>query len=431
MSKINRQHKSVTEAVEPDTLTSTGYKFKLSASFYPEVIKSVLRFKGHPGFGIRVIKIAARQIFQKKYGHLLENGDWTPSDSWCYWFLHEQMQFRNRRITGKCRIDGPMTEKQKDLWDKLLDTLAKDFSDGVRPDMIIGSDEFGQFFFPANDYAWEEKGAKHVESSVWDDKRQYTGNLIHNANGELLTLQLIFGGKTSRSLPTAHVDIQKNWIMGFSPNHWSNIAEKKIFVDWVVSWRNKRLDELIRGRHIAGSRRNTEPLVLLLDCWSVNMSKDFRNWVKTEYPFIRLRYIPAGLTGKFQINDTYFHGPYKKWVRSEAENWYQNKFGNMMRRLDEGNLTTELLEDEVKKLMGLANLRNLSIEWNQTAMQKLIAVNEQGESLVSKGWWDKETYGQIFDEEFQEAAKERIRNRERVDEDTGVYYYLLITNRNN
>ena len=161
------------------------------------------------------------------------------------------------------------------------------------------------------------------------------------------------------------------------------------------------------------------------------MSKDFRNWVKTEYPFIRLRYIPAGLTGKFQINDTYFHGPYKKWVRSEAENWYQNKFGNMMQRLDEGNLTTELLEDEVKKLMGLANLRNLSIEWNQTAMQKLIAVNEQGESLVSKGWWDKETYGQIFDEEFQEAAKEGIRNRERVDEDTGVYYYLLITTSNN
>ena len=123
MSKINRQPKSVTEAVEPDTLTSTGYKFKLSASFYPEVIKSVLRFKGHP----------------------------------------------------------------------------------------------------ANDYAWEEKGAKHVESSVWDDKRQYTGNLIHNANGELLTLQLIFGGKTSRSLPTAHVDIERNWIMGFSPNHWSNL----------------------------------------------------------------------------------------------------------------------------------------------------------------------------------------------------------------
>ena len=102
--------------------------------------------------------------------------------------------------------------------------------------MIIGSDEFGQFFFPTNEYAWDEKGAKHVESTVWDDKRQYTGNLIHNAFGELLTIQLIFGGKSSLSLPTAHKDThQKNWIVGFSENHWSNLTGKKKFAEWVRS----------------------------------------------------------------------------------------------------------------------------------------------------------------------------------------------------
>ena len=63
------------------------------------------------------------------------------------------------------------------------------------------------------------------------------------------------------------------------------------------------------------------------------------------------------------------------------------------------------MDDEIKKLMGLANLRNLSIKWNHTAMQKLAAVlDDQGETLISKGWGDTESYGQIFKETFQEAA---------------------------
>ena len=112
-----------------------------------------------------------------------------------------------------------------------------------------------------------------------------------------------------------------------------------------------------------------------------------------------------GRRGKFQINDTYFHGPYKQWVRNEAEKWYQEQFTTMIERLDNGHLQISSMDDEIKKLMGLANLRNLSIKWNHTAMQKLAAViNDRGESLISKGWGDKESYGQIFNETFQNAA---------------------------
>lgn len=49
--------------------------------------------------------------------------------------------------------------------------------------MIIGSDEFGQLFFPQNDSMFAVVGSKHVTCSVWDDKRQYTGNIVHNAAG--------------------------------------------------------------------------------------------------------------------------------------------------------------------------------------------------------------------------------------------------------
>jgi hypothetical protein len=63
--------------------------------------------------------------------------------------------------------------------------------------------------------------------------------------------------------------------------------------------------------------------------------------------------------------------------------------------------------------MGLANLRNLAIKWNYAAMQRLSKKDENtDESLISKGWTDKETYGKIFDESFQREAIGRIRIRE-------------------
>ena len=49
-------------------------------------------------------------------------------------------------------------------------------------------------------------------------------------------------------------------------------------------------------------------------------------------------------------------------------------------------------------------------------MEKLAQQNEEGESLVSKGWCDKETYGKIFDLTFQQEAKQRLADRERNEE---------------
>ena len=85
-------------------------------------------------------------------------------------------------------------------------------------------------------------------------------------------------------------------------------------------------------------------MVLLLDCWSVNLSADFQKWVAESYPFIRLRCIPAGVTGKVQINDTYFHGPFKKWVRKQAEDWYLSQLQKLMLRTELPSANPDFLD---------------------------------------------------------------------------------------
>ena len=84
------------------------------------------------------------------------------------------------------------------------------------------------------------RGSKHVPAWFYDDKRQYTGNIVHNALGNFVTMQLVYGGTTDRSLPTK---FPEDWVVGYSVNHWSNLVEKKRLVDSLHAWRTAYLQE--------------------------------------------------------------------------------------------------------------------------------------------------------------------------------------------
>jgi len=83
--------------------------------------------------------------------------------------------------------------------------------------------------------------------------------------------------------------------------------------------------ELTKRYAAVPSNLHDTNMVILLDCWNINTSKEFRAWVSDTYPCIRLRYIPAGMTGKAQINDTMLHAPFKVYVRRLCERWYEDK----------------------------------------------------------------------------------------------------------
>jgi hypothetical protein len=43
--------------------------------------------------------------------------------------------------------------------------------------------------------------------------------------------------------------------------------------------------------------------VLQLDIWSVHHSQEFTSWMKAEYPWIILKFVPGGCTGLWQLCD--------------------------------------------------------------------------------------------------------------------------------
>ena len=96
-----------------------------------------------------------------------------------------------------------------------------------------------------------------------------------------------------------------------SQNHWANIDTKKRLIKRVWKW---VCDEWVKDC-LAGEPR----CIYFLDCWPVNLTDELRNWVKETCPGMRLRFIPAGGTGKYQVNDTHMHKPTKDGSKTAAQ----------------------------------------------------------------------------------------------------------------
>ena len=57
--------------------------------------------------------------------------------------------------------------------------------EGLTLDRILGSDESGCALMPVSPWRWEYKGSKDVFAPTKEDKRQFTFDIVHNAEGQV------------------------------------------------------------------------------------------------------------------------------------------------------------------------------------------------------------------------------------------------------
>jgi hypothetical protein len=106
----------------------------------------------------------------------------------------------------------------------------------VPPALVVNPDQTAiHFLSTGNARTYEKVGRKDVAVTGKEDKRQITPVVSSAADGTLLPLQLVFKGKTPRSLP-AGTTVQAvtqldGWRLKFTNNHWSNLKTTK---EWVT-----------------------------------------------------------------------------------------------------------------------------------------------------------------------------------------------------
>ena len=169
---------------------------------------------------VRAIAIGcAEGIIQSKDRSLLtvNGGHIALTKSWSKHLL-ECMGFVKRRASTKAKVNIEDFASVKSQF--LFDTNTIVEMEEIPHNLVINWDQTGIHYIPVSSWTMEKEGAKRVETTAVDDKRQVTAVFGGSLTGDFLPIQLIYQGTTKRCLPT--VEFPHNWHATFSHNHWAN-----------------------------------------------------------------------------------------------------------------------------------------------------------------------------------------------------------------
>jgi hypothetical protein len=148
--------------------------------------------------------------------------------------------------------------------------------------LVFNLDQFGLKILSLGNRTRVERGTRSVPVIGGEDKRQITGVPIVSCANDIVGVQLIWQGKTSKCHP---LEAHRGDRMHFchSENHWSNFSTMKdLFLN-------------ILGPHIEGVKEELEcsPLqraLVILDVWKHHYSSEFRTFLDQKFPLVDVGY---------------------------------------------------------------------------------------------------------------------------------------------
>ena len=156
--------------------------------------------------------------------------NFTVTNSWLR-SLYKRMNLTRRLVTAS----RPAITKAAWLEVKakfLHDILCAVVEDSIPDELVINVDQTPSKFVPTDNVTMVEKGSRHVSRKGSSDKRGITVTLAETLSGRILPFQLIYTGKTSRSLP--HFDFPAGFCLSYNEKHWSNEAETLALINKII-----------------------------------------------------------------------------------------------------------------------------------------------------------------------------------------------------
>lgn len=234
---------------------------------------------------------------------------------------------------------------------------------------------------------WEKKGSKDIKVTGMEDKRQVTCCVSSSSDGTLLPMQIIFTGKTKRSLPktdVAKICLADGFHLTMSLNHWSNLETCQQFVHRILV---PYFERIMKELQLPPNQK----MVWLLDCWSVHKSQAFLTWMKREHPHICVLFVPANCTSKLQPADVILQRPLKCAFSRSFKQW-------------SAACIQKQLEDDVSIVQLDLSIKTLREELCTWLLQAWKEVGSRKQMIV-KGW-GKCGLLRVFDRAFQAEAME-------------------------
>ena len=166
----------------------------------------------------------------------------VPKRSWAQ-SLFRRMKFVKRfATTGKVEIpDGIKMEAELLFIHDIVDHVEKN---KILQSMVLNIDQTPMKYVPCGKTTLTDKNAKSVPIKGVSDKRMITATLTISLDDNFLPIQLIYAGKTKRSIPK--VDFPSSFSLSANPTHFSNETESlKLMNEIIIPYFQKERNGLV------------------------------------------------------------------------------------------------------------------------------------------------------------------------------------------
>ena len=235
----------------------------------------------------------------------LHNSYWAQS-------LFRRMGFKRRTATtGKVNVPPNLLEEIKVTFLHCL--LAKIHKYQIPPSMIINLDQTPMKYCQISKRTQAKIGSSRVPLAASDDKRLITGTFAITLSGSFLPMQLIYGGKTSKSLP--RVKFPDTFTLSVNPKHYSNETESiKFFEEVIIPYIEAERERLGLPEQRA---------LVLMDVFRGQMTDMVLGYLDDN--LVCHEKVPANMTRYFQPLDLTVNGEAKKFLSKKFSLWYSKQ----------------------------------------------------------------------------------------------------------
>ena len=227
--------------------------------------------------------------------------------------------------------------------------------DIIHPCFIVNSDQTQVLYSSGGRLTWAPTNSKQVPVVGMDDKRAFTLMVGVSLNGEVLPFQAIYQGvDVKKSLPqlTAQaydeaMRLRFRLELSKTKTYWSTMGTMKSYVIFILApffdhWRTFH-------------NRPTQKCIWNIDVWSVHRSIEFRTWMKSQYAWIIIIFIPGGCTPLLQACDVGIQKILKIAIKKSS---HADVVEETLSKLKDGMSPASV---QVQKKLGI--LRDRSVKW--------------------------------------------------------------------